>query len=178
MITYASTFTGGTTALDTATTVYVSPVGAFDPTFSCLHKEPPSWQNNTTFTTVGNLRDRPMRPKSRLAASRSMERPSLPRTTWCSKWSFTPRYFAYDNVTDRIKVEWYEGMTADTCVKTAAAGTRTIGNHEQRASRFATLTARQHQRPLRQDFAERDPCGDRCQHDRAVGCHRLINPQG
>ena len=31
-------------------------------------------------------RDRPMRPKSRLAASRSMERPSLPRTTWCSKW--------------------------------------------------------------------------------------------
>ncbi len=32
IITYASAFTGGTTALDTATTVYVSPVGAFDPT--------------------------------------------------------------------------------------------------------------------------------------------------
>lgn len=32
VITYASAFTGGTTALDTATTVYVSPVGAFDPT--------------------------------------------------------------------------------------------------------------------------------------------------
>jgi hypothetical protein len=32
VVTYASTFTGGTTALDTATTVYVSPVGAFDPT--------------------------------------------------------------------------------------------------------------------------------------------------
>ena len=31
IITYASTFTGGTTALSTATTVYVSPVGAFDP---------------------------------------------------------------------------------------------------------------------------------------------------
>jgi hypothetical protein len=31
IITYASTFTGGTTALDTATTVYVSPLGAFDP---------------------------------------------------------------------------------------------------------------------------------------------------
>jgi hypothetical protein len=31
MITYASAFTGGTTALDTATTVYVSPVGAVDP---------------------------------------------------------------------------------------------------------------------------------------------------
>ena len=32
VITYASAFTGGTTPLDTATTVYVSPVGAFDPT--------------------------------------------------------------------------------------------------------------------------------------------------
>jgi hypothetical protein len=32
IITYASAFTGGTTALDTATTVYVSPLGAFDPT--------------------------------------------------------------------------------------------------------------------------------------------------
>lgn len=32
IITYASTFTGGTTALDTATTVYVSPLGAFDAT--------------------------------------------------------------------------------------------------------------------------------------------------
>ena len=33
LITHSSTFTGGTTALDTATTVYVSPVGAFDPSF-------------------------------------------------------------------------------------------------------------------------------------------------
>jgi F420-0:gamma-glutamyl ligase-like protein len=32
IVTYASTFTGGSTALNTATTVYVSPVGAFDPT--------------------------------------------------------------------------------------------------------------------------------------------------
>jgi hypothetical protein len=32
LITHSSTFTGNTTALDTATTVYVSPVGAFDPT--------------------------------------------------------------------------------------------------------------------------------------------------
>lgn len=31
IVTYASAFTGGTTALDTATTVYVSPVGSFDP---------------------------------------------------------------------------------------------------------------------------------------------------
>lgn len=32
VITHSATFTGGTTALDTATTQYVSPVGAFDPT--------------------------------------------------------------------------------------------------------------------------------------------------
>lgn len=31
IITHSATFTGGTTALDTATTQYVSPVGAFDP---------------------------------------------------------------------------------------------------------------------------------------------------
>lgn len=32
VVTHSSTFTGGTTPLDTATTNYVSPVGAFDPT--------------------------------------------------------------------------------------------------------------------------------------------------
>lgn len=31
IVTYASAFTGGSTPLDTATTVYVSPLGAFDP---------------------------------------------------------------------------------------------------------------------------------------------------
>jgi hypothetical protein len=39
---------------------------------------------------------------------------------------FTPRYVQFVNVTDRITVEWYEGMTADTCIKTAANGTRTL----------------------------------------------------
>lgn len=34
VVTYASTFVGGTTALDTATTLYVNVLGAFDP--SCL----------------------------------------------------------------------------------------------------------------------------------------------
>ncbi len=32
LITHSATFTGNTTALDTATTVYFNPVGAFDPT--------------------------------------------------------------------------------------------------------------------------------------------------
>jgi hypothetical protein len=31
IVTHSSTFTGGTTALDTATTQYISPTGAFDP---------------------------------------------------------------------------------------------------------------------------------------------------
>lgn len=39
---------------------------------------------------------------------------------------FTPKYVKFENVTDRICVEWTEGMTADTCIKTAAAGTRTL----------------------------------------------------
>ena len=39
---------------------------------------------------------------------------------------FTPRYVRFQNITDRISVERFEGMTADTCLKTAAAGTKTI----------------------------------------------------
>ena len=39
---------------------------------------------------------------------------------------FTPRYVRFENITDRIAVEWFEGMAADTCLKTAAAGTKTI----------------------------------------------------
>jgi hypothetical protein len=39
---------------------------------------------------------------------------------------FTPRYIKLINVTDRIAVEWFDGMAADTCIKTAAAGTVTI----------------------------------------------------
>src|SRR4051812_2291995 len=33
---------------------------------------------------------------------------------------FQPRYVCWENVTDRVKVEWYEGMAADSCIKTAA----------------------------------------------------------
>lgn len=39
---------------------------------------------------------------------------------------FTPKYIEFVNLTDRIKVEWYEGMAANTCLKTAAAGTGTL----------------------------------------------------
>lgn len=39
---------------------------------------------------------------------------------------FTPKYFAWENVTDRVKGEWYEGMAANSCIKTVAAGARTL----------------------------------------------------
>lgn len=39
---------------------------------------------------------------------------------------FQPQYIIWDNVTDRIKGCWYNGMANDSCVKTVAAGTRTL----------------------------------------------------
>ena len=39
---------------------------------------------------------------------------------------FTPRFVCFENATDRTRVEWFEGMADDTCIKTAAAGTRTL----------------------------------------------------
>jgi hypothetical protein len=39
---------------------------------------------------------------------------------------FVPRYIRFWNVTDRISIEWFDGMAADTCLKTAAAGTQTL----------------------------------------------------
>ena len=39
---------------------------------------------------------------------------------------FQPRFIEWENFTDRIKVEWQEGMTTSQCLKTVAAGTRTL----------------------------------------------------
>ena len=39
---------------------------------------------------------------------------------------FQPRYIKWTNLTDRISVEWYEGMGSSACLKTVAAGTRTL----------------------------------------------------
>lgn len=39
---------------------------------------------------------------------------------------FKPKYVVWENVTDRIKGEFYEGMAANSCIKTAANGTRTL----------------------------------------------------
>lgn len=39
---------------------------------------------------------------------------------------FKPRFVRFENATDRISVEAFEGMADDTCIKTAAAGTRSL----------------------------------------------------
>lgn len=39
---------------------------------------------------------------------------------------FKPKKVRWWNATDRITVEWYEGMAANTSLKTAAAGTQTL----------------------------------------------------
>lgn len=44
---------------------------------------------------------------------------------------FKPSYVEFVNATDRITVQFYEGMTADTSIKTAAAGTRTLETTNQ-----------------------------------------------
>ena len=39
---------------------------------------------------------------------------------------FTPKYICWENLTDRIKNEWFEGMAANSAVNTVANGTRTL----------------------------------------------------
>ena len=81
--------------------------------------------NNTDFTQTGNTG-----PSD--AAQVKVGRVTMPATSITAadylvqSVGFTPRYVKWDNNTSRIQAEWYEGMTADTCIKTAAAGTRTI----------------------------------------------------
>ena len=38
----------------------------------------------------------------------------------------TPKYVRWENLTDRIRNEWFEGMAADSALNTVAAGTRTL----------------------------------------------------
>ena len=39
---------------------------------------------------------------------------------------FKPSYVQFVNATDRVTVEWYQGLAADNCIKTAATGARTL----------------------------------------------------
>lgn len=63
---------------------------------------------------------------------------------------FKPKYVCWTDATNRITVEWYEGMADDTCIKTIAAGDRTLETTNQgitpigngfRVSQNATLIA-------------------------------------
>lgn len=39
---------------------------------------------------------------------------------------FKPKHVKWVNLTDRITIEFFDGMTANNCLKTAAAGTQTL----------------------------------------------------
>ena len=39
---------------------------------------------------------------------------------------YLPRVVRFINLTDRITIEWFEGMAADSAIQTVAAGTRTL----------------------------------------------------
>ena len=39
---------------------------------------------------------------------------------------FTPKYIVWENLTDSVRNEWYEGMAADSAVNTVIAGTRSL----------------------------------------------------
>ena len=53
---------------------------------------------------------------------------------------FKPRYVSFQNVTDRIGVEHFQGMADESCIKTAANGTRTL--EVTGGNKGITLTAR------------------------------------
>lgn len=79
---------------------------------------------NTAYTT-NNASQRPDSPS---AAAGRITFPSTSIVTTDQtlvEAGFTPRYIRWTNVTSRVQVEWFEGMVADTCLKTAANGTRT-----------------------------------------------------
>lgn len=81
--------------------------------------------NNTAYTQTGNT-------PSTSAVQVKVGRITFPATAITAAdyvvqhVGFTPRSIVWINNTSRIRCEWYEGMTADTCMKIAAAGTGTI----------------------------------------------------
>lgn len=81
--------------------------------------------NNTTFTqsNLSQKQDAPAFASGRITLGAT----GLTAADYIvQSLGFTPRYIRFWNVTDRICVEWFEGMAADTCLKTAANGTQTL----------------------------------------------------
>lgn len=63
--------------------------------------------------------------KTRLATINHLDDAASPAAA-SYKVGFRPRYVLVDNVTDRVSLVWYDGMTSTHAVKTIAAGTRTL----------------------------------------------------
>lgn len=63
--------------------------------------------------------------KTRLATASHFDDAAAPAAA-AIKVGFKPRYVRVDNVTDRILLEFYEGMTSGHAVQTLAAGTRAL----------------------------------------------------
>lgn len=53
---------------------------------------------------------------------------------------FAPKYIRYENATDRIAAEYFWGMADESCIKTVAAGTKTL--EVTGGNKGITLTAR------------------------------------
>ncbi len=39
---------------------------------------------------------------------------------------YKPKYVRWENMTDRVSLEWFEGMAQDSALKTAASGTKSL----------------------------------------------------
>ena len=80
--------------------------------------------DQTNHTETGNTPglDAPLTAVGKVVGAASITATSYLRV----QTGFKPKYVCFENATDRIKVEWYEGMADDSCIKTAAAGTRTL----------------------------------------------------
>lgn len=54
---------------------------------------------------------------------------------------FIPRYFVIENLTDRVKCEWFDGMNQGDSLKTIANGTRTLETSDGVIVRNTTVDA-------------------------------------
>lgn len=61
------------------------------------------------------------------AGSNTFDATAITATDYISiNVGFIPKYFVWSNDTDRVMIEWRDGMAQDSCIKTVAAGTRSL----------------------------------------------------
>lgn len=79
---------------------------------------------DTGITATGN---NPPSDSPKIKTGRFTHDASLTATDYLLfECGFTPKYVRVVNITDRIQVEWFEGMADDTCLKRVAAGDMSI----------------------------------------------------